>query len=267
MKKQDAPTAAQEKLRELRGQLARAKANHPQQRQLAEAVRGQIKGLEAEISSVLDAIVEENRKAAVAIIPTGPEQAVRRFAELAAKAGVPTIDVGSAYRDLCAELAIRAGVAKRESSGSLVSVDRSPQQLTSDQVHFLVAGSQPAWFARSHYAAKGARSFNQPAPPRINDLWYSNLGELIRRVKFQYAVTNKTHEIGKVSVLEVLREQAACVPPVGASAVVLVGFDFEEEKTELASLFGGRTEVQVPADVSRKQAAALLEQRLSEKTQ
>lgn len=253
-----------EQLAQVREQGRKAASTHPQNRQLADALAGQVRDCKRRADEILDAMVDEFRKAATIVIPIGSTEVVERLAALAAKNGALVLDANASYRDLCRELAVRAGVAKEEGQ-AIISVKRARQQLTSDQVHFLVEGAQPAWMRRSYYAAKGARSFNQPAAPRSNDIWYEDLAGLVSAVKFQYAVTNRTHEIGKVGLLEAMRRHvdgSVTLPPV-----VLIGTDFPEERAELAAIFGRKAEASVPADANRKALEAIWKQATSQEQQ
>ena len=247
-----------ERLAELRALEKQAREAHPPNRHLADAHRGQAKIYRAQIDEVLDELVDETRRQMIAIFPSGDPQGARRFADLSAKSAV-VIDANAAYKDLCAELAVRCGVAKTE-AGNLVSVERSRQQLTADHIGFLMAASQPAWLSRSYYAAKGSRGFNQPALPSHNDIWFSNLDELIQRVKFQYSLTNRTHELSKVAILSALRQHVSEKP--APAAAIILGVSFPEEEKELAAVFGGSARPEIPADLSRKAAAGILEQAL-----
>lgn len=245
-----------DQLVDLRALEKQAREAHPPNRHLAEAQRGQAKAYRAQIDELLDKMVDEARGQMIAIIPSGDQQGVRRFADLAAKSAI-VIDANAAYRDLCAELAVRCGVAKFE-SGNLVSVDRARQQLTSDHIGFLMAASQPAWLSRNYYAAKGARGFNHPTPPHTNDVWFSNLSELIERVKERYAPTNQTHEISKVAALAAIRQHVSDKP--APAAAIILNTSSPGEERELAAIFGGSARPAIPADLSRKAAAGILDQ-------
>lgn len=238
-----------QRLAKLREQASKASGTFPNNRQLANAQAALARDCLRQADEILDKMVDDLRKAATVVVPVGPADVVERFATLAAKDGALVLDANASYLDLCREMAVRAGVAKVE-DGKLVSVTRARQALTADQVGFLIEGSTREWLRRSYYAAKGARSFNQPAPPATFDLFYENLPQLVSRVKAQYAATNRTHEPGKVGLLEALRRHADKSDAV--PIMVLVNADLPEERAELPAIFGRKAEVSLPADATRK---------------